>query len=44
MHPNASEKKKLQDHLTWYKIFDLGEIEASLFTNSLQTILEYASD
>lgn len=40
MHPNASEKEKLQDHLTWYKIFNLGEIEPLLFTNTLQTILE----
>lgn len=41
IHPNASEKEKLQDHLTWYKIFDLSEIEAPLFTNILQSVLEY---
>lgn len=41
IHPNASEKEKLQDHLTWCKIFDLGEIEAPLLTNILQTVLEY---
>lgn len=41
LHPNASEKEKLQDHLTWYKIFNLGEIEALMFTNILQMILEY---
>lgn len=41
MHPNASEKENLQDHLTWYEIFDLGEIEVPLFTNVLRTILEY---
>lgn len=41
IHPNASEKEKLQDYLPWYKFFDLGEIEAPLFTNILQTILEY---
>lgn len=38
------QRKKLQDPLTWYKNFDLGEIEAPLFTNILQAILEYVSD
>lgn len=30
-----TEKEKLQDHLEWYKIFYLGEIEALLFRNIL---------
>lgn len=37
------EKEKLQDNLTC-KIFHLVEIEAPLFTNILQNILEYVSD
>lgn len=37
-------KEKLQDYLTCYEIFHLGKIEAPLFTNTLQNILEYVSD
>lgn len=37
-------KEKLQDYLTCYEIFHLGKIEAPLFTNTLQKILEYVSD